>query len=75
MLCAACLTLSLSVVVWCMAGGQFSLLGATIVPVEQDAAFARRASQRFVIMEKGRIAAAGAINELTDELVHRHMAV
>jgi len=49
--------------------------GTTIVLVEQNVAFARRASQRFVIMEKGRIAAAGAINELTDELVHRHMAV
>ncbi len=49
--------------------------GTTIVLVEQNVAFARRASQRFVIMEKGGIAAAGPINELTDELVHRHMAV
>ncbi len=49
--------------------------GITIVLVEQNVAFARRASQRFVIMEKGRIAAAGPIAELTEELVHRHMAV
>jgi len=49
--------------------------GITIVLVEQNVAFARRASQRFVIMEKGRIAAAGATTELTEELVHRHMAV
>jgi urea transport system ATP-binding protein len=47
----------------------------TIVLVEQNVTFARRASQRFVIMEKGGIAAAGAIAELTDDLVHRHMAV
>ena len=49
--------------------------GITIVLVEQNVAFARRASQRFVIMEKGRVAAAGATTELTEELVHRHMAV
>ncbi|MBV8612385.1 MAG: urea ABC transporter ATP-binding subunit UrtE [Acetobacteraceae bacterium] len=47
----------------------------TIVLVEQNVTFARRASQRFVIMEKGGIAAAGAITELTDDLVHRHMSV
>jgi urea transport system ATP-binding protein len=49
--------------------------GITVVLVEQNVEFARRASQRFVIMEKGRVAAEGSIGELTDELVHRHMAV
>jgi urea transport system ATP-binding protein len=49
--------------------------GLTIVLVEQSVGFARRAAQRFVIMEKGRIATAGDIGELTDDLVHRHMAV
>jgi urea transport system ATP-binding protein len=49
--------------------------GITIVLVEQNVAFARRASQRFVIMEKGRIAAAGTTEELTEDLVHRHMAI
>lgn len=49
--------------------------GITIVLIEQKVAFARRASQRFIIMEKGRIAAAGATAELTEDLVHRHMAV
>ena len=49
--------------------------GITIILVEQNVAFARRAAQRFVIMEKGRIAAAGTTAELTEELVHRHMAV
>jgi urea transport system ATP-binding protein len=49
--------------------------GITIVLVEQNVDFARRAAQRFIIMEKGRIAAEGAAGELTDELVHRHMAV
>jgi urea transport system ATP-binding protein len=49
--------------------------GMTIILVEQNVSFARRAAQRFVIMEKGRIAAEGAVGELTDELVHRHMAL
>lgn len=49
--------------------------GITIVLVEQNVEFARRAAQRFVIMEKGRVAAKGAVAELTDDLVHRHMAV
>ncbi|HYZ32949.1 MAG TPA: urea ABC transporter ATP-binding subunit UrtE [Crenalkalicoccus sp.] len=49
--------------------------GITIVLVEQNVAFARRASQRFIFMEKGRIAAAGTAAELIEELVHRHMAV
>ncbi|HYH17728.1 MAG TPA: urea ABC transporter ATP-binding subunit UrtE [Azospirillum sp.] len=49
--------------------------GITIVLVEQNVEFARRAAQRFVIMEKGRVAAKGSVAELTDDLVHRHMAV
>lgn len=49
--------------------------GITIVLVEQNVDFARRAAQRFVIMEKGQIATEGAIGELTDQLVHRHMVV
>ena len=49
--------------------------GMTIILVEQNVDFARRAAQRFVMMEKGQIAAEGAVTELTDELVHRHMAV
>jgi urea transport system ATP-binding protein len=47
----------------------------TVILVEQNVAFARRAARRFAIMEKGRVVAAGEISELSDELVHRHMAV
>lgn len=49
--------------------------GMTVVLVEQNVAFARRASQRFVILDRGSVAAQGAVQELSDELVHRHMAV
>jgi urea transport system ATP-binding protein len=47
----------------------------TVVLVEQNVEFARRASSRFVLVERGSIAVAGEVGELTDDLVHRHMAV
>jgi urea transport system ATP-binding protein len=50
-------------------------VGLTVVLVEQNVLFARQASHCFAMMEKGRIVATGAIAELSDEMVHRHMAV
>ena len=50
-------------------------IGLTVILVEQNVSFARNAAHRFVMMEKGRIVAAGEISELTDAMVHRHMAV
>jgi len=50
-------------------------LGMTVVLVEQNVAFARRAGHRFAMMEKGRVVAFGPIDTLTDTVVHRHMAV
>lgn len=47
----------------------------TIVLVEQDLMFARRAAHHFAIMEKGRSVASGRISGLTDELVNRHVAL
>ena len=49
--------------------------GITVVLVEQNVAFARRASHRFALLEKGRVVAKGVIGELSDELIQRHMAV
>ncbi len=50
-------------------------LGLTIVLVEQNVAFARRAADRFVMLEKGQVVAGGRSEELSDALVHRHMAI
>jgi urea transport system ATP-binding protein len=50
-------------------------IGITVVLVEQNVAFARRAADAFVMMEKGRVVASGGIAGLTDDVVHRHMAV
>ncbi|UGY13318.1 urea ABC transporter ATP-binding subunit UrtE [Bradyrhizobium septentrionale] len=49
--------------------------GITVVLVEQNVSFARRASHRFALLEKGRVVAKGAIGELTDDLIQLHMAV
>lgn len=49
--------------------------GITIVLVEQNVAFAQRASTAFVMMNRGAIAASGPISELTDDVVQRFMAV
>jgi urea transport system ATP-binding protein len=50
-------------------------VGLTVVLVEQNVLFARQASDCFAMMEKGRVVVAGAIAELSDDMVHRHMAV
>jgi urea transport system ATP-binding protein len=46
-----------------------------VVLVEQNVAFARRASTRFVLLEKGRVVAKGVVADLSDDLIHRYMAV
>jgi len=50
-------------------------IGLTVILVEQNVSFVRRAAQRFAMMEKGRVVASGDIGDLSDALVHRHMAV
>lgn len=49
--------------------------GMAIILVEQNVAFARRVGHGFVMMEKGRVVASGDSSALTDDLVHRHMAI
>ncbi len=49
--------------------------GLTIVLVEQNIRFARKAGHTFAILENGRIAAAGAAVDLHEDLIHRHLAV
>ncbi len=49
--------------------------GLTIVLVEQNIPFARRAGDVFAILEKGRVAASGPRDALSDDLIHAHLAV
>jgi urea transport system ATP-binding protein len=50
-------------------------LGVTVILVEQKLPFARRVADRFLILDRGRLMAGGAIGELGDELVRQHLAV
>lgn len=47
--------------------------GLTILLVEQNVPFARRVSDRFIVMDKGRIVIAGTGAELTDALAEKHL--
>ena len=47
----------------------------TVLLVEQKLPFARRIASEFWILEKGRCVAGGAIDELTDTVVHAHLSV
>jgi len=49
--------------------------GITVLLVEQKLPFARRIADRFCVMDKGRVVANGAMNELTDDLVRQYLAV
>jgi urea transport system ATP-binding protein len=49
--------------------------GLTVLLVEQKLHFARRVTDRFNIMEKGRIVAGGEITELNEAIVQRYLTV
>jgi len=50
-------------------------LGMTVLVVEQKLPFVRRVCDRFSIMDKGRIVAAGGMAGLTDDLVRSYLSV
>jgi urea transport system ATP-binding protein len=47
----------------------------SVVLVEQNLDFVRDVTQRFTILDTGRIAAEGKIGELTDDVVRKHLQV
>jgi urea transport system ATP-binding protein len=49
--------------------------GVTVLLVEQKLPFAQRVASEFSILEKGRCVAGGSIDELTDEVVRKHLSV
>jgi urea transport system ATP-binding protein len=50
-------------------------LGITLILTEQHIRVARALGDEFVMMDNGRVVANGAIGNLTDEVVQRHMTV
>ena len=49
--------------------------GMTVLVVEQKLPFVRRVCDRFCIMDKGRVVAAGEMHDLTDDLVRTYLSV
>ena len=49
--------------------------GLTVLLVEQKLNFAKRVTNSFSIMEKGRMVSSGEINELNDEIIQRYLTV
>ncbi len=49
--------------------------GLSVLLVEQKLPFARKYADRFVIMDRGRPVAKGAIGELSDALIREHLTV
>ncbi|MEY4551609.1 MAG: hypothetical protein RL685_7804 [Pseudomonadota bacterium] len=49
--------------------------GLTILLVEQKLPFARRVGKHFTVLDRGRSVASGAMTELTEEIVQRHLHV
>jgi urea transport system ATP-binding protein len=50
-------------------------LGLTVILVEQKLPFARRVGDRFAILDRGRLKAEGAMDELSDALVREYLTV
>ena len=49
--------------------------GLTVILVEQKLPFARRVADRFAILDRGRLMAAGDIDALGDDLVRQYLTV
>jgi urea transport system ATP-binding protein len=46
-----------------------------VLLIEQKLPFAKRVAERFFLMERGSVVASGKMDELSDELVRKHLAV
>lgn len=49
--------------------------GVTVLLVEQKLPFARRVASEFCILDKGRSVAGGPIDDLSDDVIRRHLTV
>lgn len=47
--------------------------GLGIILVEQNVPFARTASDRFLVLDKGRVVLSGKSEDLTDDVVEKHL--
>jgi urea transport system ATP-binding protein len=49
--------------------------GVAVLLVEQKLPFARKVADRFFLMDRGAVVASGAMADLSDDLVRKHLAV
>ncbi|GHA97450.1 urea ABC transporter ATP-binding subunit UrtE [Modicisalibacter luteus] len=49
--------------------------GMTVLLAEQKLPFVRKFADRFVILDRGRTVAKGSVDELSDDLIKRHLTV
>jgi len=50
-------------------------IGLTVILVEQKLPFARKVADRFLILDRGRLMAAGGMTELSDDFVKEYLTV
>jgi len=50
-------------------------IGLTVILVEQKLPFARKVADRFLVLDRGRLMAMGAMAELSDEIVKEYLTV
>ena len=50
-------------------------LGITLILTEQHIKVARRLGDAFLMVDNGRVVARGPIDEMTDELIEKHMTI
>ena len=50
-------------------------MGMTLILTEQHIKIARKLANLFIIMDIGRVVAHGTIDELTEELAHKHLTI
>jgi urea transport system ATP-binding protein len=53
----------------------YSEENVSVLLIEQKLPFARRIAEQFFLMDRGAVVASGKMNELSDDLVRRHLAV
>jgi urea transport system ATP-binding protein len=50
-------------------------VGLTIIPIEQNVAFASGAASKFLMIEEGRFGASGEIGKLTQDVIQSRLSV
>ena len=50
-------------------------IGLTVLLVEQKLPFARKVADRYCLIDRGRAVAGGAMSELTEQLIQKHLVV